>query len=104
MKTLKILLRKSKVTILVSVFVILSAFLISNAATASTNGTSSTPRLLIDYDICLQCGLCAEEAPNCFYMGAGGFPFVKAGWYDYYPEWFYAMVDCPVGAISYTNY
>jgi NAD-dependent dihydropyrimidine dehydrogenase PreA subunit len=103
MKSLKILLRKSKVAILVSVFVILSAFLISTAATASTNGTASTPILKINYEDCLGCGVCEAVAPNCIIM-IDGIPTVMLGWYDYYPEWLYAIIDCPVGAISYTNY
>jgi len=98
------LLRKSKVAILVSVFVILSAFLITTVASASTNGTASTPELLIDYELCVTCGWCAEIAPTCFGIGADGYPYVKPDWYDYPQDWFDALVSCPTGAISYTNY
>jgi ferredoxin len=103
MKTLKIFLGKSKSAILVSVFVILSVFLISTAATASTNGTASTPELIIDYDLCVKCGWCCVVAPNCFFI-LGETTYIWSDWYEHYPEWFYAILECPVGAISYTNY
>lgn len=53
--------------------------------------------------MCVHCGWCEVVAPNCIVI-VDDIPYVIPGFYDYYPEWFYAIVECPVGAISYTNY
>ena len=100
MKTLKMLIRKRKVAIFLSIFVILSSFLISTAATAASNAED---RLIVDIDLCIGCRNCEEIAPNVFII-VDGKAVVMVGW-QYYPiTYIEAMEQCPMEAIYLDNY
>jgi ferredoxin len=99
METLKIFLKKSRKTIFFSTLALLFISL-----TSAVVVSESRPMLIINYKTCIQCGICEQIAPSCFVMASDGFPGVISGWEDYYQDWLDALVACPMGAISYTNY